>query len=136
MEVLEIVRLELLKFGIALLPFVFVGLLLAGALHWTEGGGGRIRGWQAINAVIFVGGIIVNVLKVAGLAKEGIDGRKGSKYSVADQVTDVAVIAGVYVVLAILELALGFWRALRRTSDRDSVESLSSPVLENGWMAK
>jgi len=137
MEVLEIVRLELLKnYGIALIPLVFIGLVLAFALHWTEGAGGRIRGWQAINGVLWVGGIVVNSIKVVGLVKEGIDGRKGTKYPIVDQVTDIAVMAGVYVILAILEMLLGFWRALRRASSRESVASITSPVLESTWTSK
>lgn len=137
MEVLEIVRIELLKsYGIALTPFVFVGLILAFALHWTEGVEGRIRGWQAINGIIWVGGVVVNVIKVVGLVKEGIHGRKGTKYPIVDQVTDIAVMAGVYVILAILEMVLGFWRALRRASSRGSVASVTSPVLESGWTSK
>ena len=128
MQTLEIVRLELIHFGIGLLPFAYVGLLFAAALHWTEGVKGRIRGWQAINAVVWVGGVVMSVIKVVGISKEGINGRKGSKYPISDQVIDVAVMTGVYAVLAILELVLGFWRASRRASAGRGKESLGSGV--------
>ena len=113
MQTLEIVRLSLIHFGIGLLPFTYVGTLLGIALHWSKGAGGRIASWLSISMVIWVGGMVMNVVKVVGLAKEGINGRKGSKYPVSDQVIDVAVIAGVYAVIAILEMGLGAWRARR-----------------------
>lgn len=70
-------------------------------------------------------------VKVVGLSKEGINGRKGSKYPISDQVIDVAVMAGVYAVIAILELVLGFWRALRRASvgRGETPQSGMSPVI-------
>jgi len=126
MQTLEIVRLELIHFGIALLPFSYVGLLIGAALHWSEGLKGRVRGWQGINAVLWVGGMAVSVVKVVGLSNEGINGRKGSKYPVSDQVIDVAVMAGVYVVIMALEAVLGFWRAARRAGGkRESLQSAS-----------
>jgi heme/copper-type cytochrome/quinol oxidase subunit 1 len=121
MQTLEVVRLELIHFGITLLPFVYVGLLIAGYLHWSEGISGRVRGWQGINAVVWIGGVVMSAVKVVGLSKEGITARKESKYPMSDQVIDVAVMAGVYAVIAILEMVLGFWRALRRVSSRESV---------------
>ncbi len=57
----------------------------------------------------------MSAVQVIGLGKEGINGRKGSKYPISDQVIDVAVMAGVYAATAILELVLGFWRVSRRT---------------------
>ena len=56
MLTLEIVRLELIHFGIGLLPFVYAGLIIAMFLYWSEGVKGRIRGWQAVNAVVWIGG--------------------------------------------------------------------------------
>ncbi len=53
--------------------------------------------------VVWLGGMAVSIVKVVGLDRE--DGlRKGSKYPMSDQVLDVAVIAGVYGVIAALEL--------------------------------
>jgi len=114
MEILEIVRLELLKYGIGLIPFTYAGLLLGALLHHTEGLKGKVRGWQLINYVIWLGGIAMSVVKVVGLTNEGINGRKGSKYPIADQVTDVSTIAGVYLAIALLEVVLGFWMTRRR----------------------
>ncbi|KAH7346239.1 hypothetical protein BKA65DRAFT_273322 [Rhexocercosporidium sp. MPI-PUGE-AT-0058] len=133
MMTLEIVRLELIHFGIGLLPFVYAGLVIALLLYWSEGVQGRIRGWQAVNAVVWIGGVVMSVIKVVGLSKEGIDSRKGSKYPLSDQVTDVAVMAGLYAVAAILEVVLGFWRALRRARKgrEESPHSGMSPVMEN-----
>jgi hypothetical protein len=93
MQVLEIVRLELLHFGIGLLPFTIVGLIMGALLHWSEGARGRIRGWQTINAVVWIGGVVMSAVQVVGLIKEGINGRKKSKYPISDQVIDVAVMA-------------------------------------------
>jgi hypothetical protein len=114
MTTLEIVRLELIHFGIALLPFAYVGLVGGFALHWTRGLGGRIRGWWGANLLVWVGLMVMSVVKTVGLVKEGINGRKGSKYPVSDQVIDVAVIAGVYAIVALLEAALGIWDKRRR----------------------
>lgn len=114
MQTLEIVRLELIHFGIALLPFVYVGLLLAAYLHYSEGIGGRVRGWQAVNAVVWVGSVVMTAVKVVGLSNQGVDARAGSKYPMSDQIIDVAVMAGVYGALALLEVGLGFWKAAWR----------------------
>lgn len=119
MQTLEIVRLSLIHFGIGLLPFSYVGLILAATLHWSRGVRGRIWAWQAVNAVIWIGGMVMAVVKVAGLAKEGIP-RDGSKYPMSDQILDVAVIAGVYAVIAVLEAILGVWRARKRI-DQESI---------------
>lgn len=105
MHTLEIVRLALLPTGIGLLPFAYVGLLLGAALHFTGGFGGNITAWLAINEVIWLGGMTMSIVKVIGLHNEGIE-RKGSKYPMSDQILDVAVIAGVYAVIAILEAGL------------------------------
>jgi hypothetical protein len=129
MQVLEIVRLELLHFGIGLLPFTIVGLIMGALLHWSEGVRGRIRGWQTINAVVWIGGVVMSAVQVVGLIKEGINGRKKSKYPISDQVIDVAVMAGVYAVVGILELVLGLWRASRRSRSAREKSGMS-PVME------
>ena len=113
MQTLEIVRLSLIHFGIGLLPFAYVGLIIGGALHWSNGVQGRIQTWQGINAVIWLGGTAMSVVKVVGLVKEGINGRKGSKYPISDQTIDVAVVTGVYAVIGMLEVILGLWRMNR-----------------------
>jgi hypothetical protein len=113
MQVLEIVRLELLSYGFGLLPFVVVGLLLGGALHFTRGFGSQLRFWEGINGIVWVGGITMCIVKVISLIEEGINTRQGSKYPTSDQVTDVAVMAGLYIIIAILEVGLGVWRRHR-----------------------
>ena len=55
----------------------------------------------------------MSVVKVVGLVKEGINGRKGSKYPISDQTIDVAVVTGVYAVIGMLEVILGLWRMNR-----------------------
>jgi hypothetical protein len=129
MQVLEIVRLELLHFGIGLLPFTIVGLIMGALLHWSEGARGRIRGWQTINSVVWIGGVVMSAVQVVGLIKEGINGRKKSRYPISDQVIDVAVMAGVYAVVGILELVLGLWRASRRSRSAREKSGMS-PVME------
>jgi uncharacterized membrane protein len=137
METLEIVRLELLHFGIGLQPFAYVGLIMGGLLHWSKGLMGRVRGWQAINAVLWVGGCVMTIVQTVGLVKEGIHGRKGSKYPVEDQVTDVAVMAGVYAVVAILEVVLSLWRVKRaQKGEGESVASESPNAQGEAWGMK
>jgi hypothetical protein len=94
-QTLEIVRLELIHFSISLFPFVYVGLIIGGLLHRSEGLRGRIRGWQTVNGILWIGGVAMCTVKVIGLSKGGINGRKGSKYPISDQVIDIAVMAGV-----------------------------------------
>lgn len=108
MQTLEIVRLSLIHYGIGLLPFTYVALILGAALHWTKGFRGRVTFWKGINMLLWVGLMIMSIVKVVGLDYGGIGGRKGSKYLVSDQVIDVGVIAGVYAVIAVLEVIL--WR--------------------------
>ncbi|KAG0645975.1 hypothetical protein D0Z07_7918 [Hyphodiscus hymeniophilus] len=137
MQTLEIVRLSLIHFGIALLPFTYVGLILGGFVHWSKGLRGRVRAWQAVNGLVWVGGVIMSVVKVVGLVKMGINGRKGSKYPVSDQVIDVAVMAGVYAVIGMLEVVLGVWRARRATLDEaESVRSGSPAQQTQIWAGK
>ncbi|KGQ10140.1 hypothetical protein BBAD15_g4513 [Beauveria bassiana D1-5] len=116
MHTLEIVRLALIHFGIGLLPFAYVGLLLGAALHSSRGAAGQVPAWLLVNMVVWLGGMVMSVVKAIGLDREGIL-RKGSKYPMSDQVLDVAVIAGVYGVIAALELVTGLWRRHNRYND-------------------
>ncbi len=108
MCVLEIVRLSLAHLGIGLLPFTFVTLITAGAVHFTKGLGGRIFGWRHLNSAVWIALAVTNGVKVAEETKEGTGARKGSKYPESDEITDVSVMIGVYAVLAILEEYLGW----------------------------
>ncbi|MCJ1454931.1 hypothetical protein MMC28_005284 [Mycoblastus sanguinarius] len=106
MCVLEITRLSLAHLGIGLLPFTFVTLLTAAALRFTRGIKGRIGGWRWANLAVWIALAVANGVKVAEEVKEGTGQRKGSKYPVADEVTDVSVMIGVYAALGILEASL------------------------------
>lgn len=106
MCILEIVRLSLAHLGIGLLPFPFVTLITAAAVHFTNGLRGRIFGWRYLNLAVWIALAVTNGVKIAEETKEGSGARKGSKYPVADEMTDVSVMIGVYAVLAILEASL------------------------------
>ena len=106
MCILEIVRLSLAHLGVGLLPFTFVTLVTAAAVHFTNGLGGRIFSWRYLNLAVWIALAVTNGVKIAEERKEGSRARKGSKYPVADEMTDVAVMIGVYAVLAILEASL------------------------------
>lgn len=131
MEVLEIVRLSLIKFGIGLLPFVIIGLLVGGVFHYTHGLGDRIWMWQAINISVWAGGMVFSIIKTVGLVYEGVEERKGTKYPMEDQITDTGVMAGVYAVLVVLESVLWWWQEKRRSREEESLGS-GTPVLEGG----
>ncbi|MCJ1475529.1 hypothetical protein MMC13_004192 [Lambiella insularis] len=111
MCILEMVRLGLASLGIGLLPFTPVAIIVAGTLHLgsTLSRGRRIlggkRGWTRwINLALWTALIAVSGVKLAEEVKEGVNSRKGSKYPMADEVTDMGVMVGVYVALAILEM--------------------------------
>ena len=106
MCVLEITRLSLAHLEIGLLPFTFVSLILAFALHLTRGFRGRVPGWKWANLAVFIALAITNGVKIAEEVKEGTQQRKGSKYPESDEIIDVAVMVGVYAALAILETVL------------------------------
>lgn len=106
MCILEIVRLSLAQLGIGLLPFTFVTLIIAAALRWTGGLGGRMYGWRWANLGVWIALAVANSVKVAQEAKEGTGARKDGRYPVVDQITDVGVMIGVYAALGLLEIAL------------------------------
>ena len=111
MCILEITRLSLAHLGIGLLPFTFVALIVAAILRLTFGLRGRIGGWRWANLGLWILLAAANSVKLAEEAKEsdGLGGsqRKGSKYMVVDELTDVGVMVGVYVAISILEVTLG-----------------------------
>ena len=107
MCILEIVRLSLARLGIGLLPFTFVTLITAAVVRFTKGLGGRTAGLRYVNVAAWIALAVTNGVKVAEETKEGLGARKGSKYPVADEVTDVSVMIGVYAVLVLLEISLG-----------------------------
>ena len=106
MCILEIVRLSITHLGVGLLPFTIVALITAAAVRFTKGLGGRIYGWRYLNIALWIALAVTNGVKVAGETKEGTGARKGSKYPVSDEITDVSVMIGVYAVLTLLEVSL------------------------------
>lgn len=106
MCILEIVRLSLAHLGTGLLGFIFISLITAGTLRSTQGINGVAFGWRWLNLALWISLAITNGVKISEEVKEGINGRKGSKYLISDQVTDVSVMIGVYVALGILEICL------------------------------
>lgn len=117
MQTLEIVRLELIDFGIGLLPFSYVALLTGLLLHLTDGLRQRIHRpfWKGANTFVWIGLMAANIVKMVGLVqmeKSNIY-RTDTKYTMSDQVIDVAVMAGLYLVITLLEALLGVWRRER-----------------------
>ena len=104
---LEIARLSLAALGIGLLPFTFVTLILAGVMRATSGLKGRVVGWRWANVGVWVALAVCDGVKIAEETKEGVGARKGTKYPEGDEVTDVAVMIGVYVALGVLEVVVG-----------------------------
>jgi hypothetical protein len=104
MTVLEVVRLELAKLGIGLLPFCWAAFLIAGLLYFSHGLSGRFPTYWIANSVLWLLLMAMNGVKIAEELKEGINTRKGTKYPMSDEVIDVAVQMGVYLVLLIAEL--------------------------------
>lgn len=101
--------------GVGLLPFTFVALITAAAMRFTKGLKGRVYAWRYLNLALWVALAVTNGVKIAEETKEGTAARKGSKYPVADEITDVAVMIGVYAVLASLEITLSVLDAKRMT---------------------
>ncbi|KAL8952923.1 MAG: hypothetical protein Q9222_001182 [Ikaeria aurantiellina] len=106
MCILELVRLSLAHLGVGFLPFTSVVLITAGAVRCTKGLGGRTIAWKYLNLGLWVALAVTNGVKIAEETKEGTGARKGSKYAVSDQITDVSVMIGVYAILGALELSL------------------------------
>jgi hypothetical protein len=107
---LEIARLVDAQLGIGLLPFAYVGILLAAGLHLvmsrqkTYG----LRLVKGFNAVYWLLLAVVFAIKVATEVKEGLHSRDNElpqdHYKVVDEVTDVAVMIFLAAVLVLLEL--------------------------------
>ena len=107
MTILEMVRLGLAHLGIDLLPFQSVAIVVAGVLHLMRRFSKlNIIGWTWANVGLWLALIVVNIVRLVGQAKEGINDRKGTKYPVADEVTDIGVMIGVFVALVVLEIVL------------------------------
>lgn len=103
---LEMARLARTHLGIGLLPFTLVSLLLAALFRATDGLGKRVTGWRWANMGLWIALAITNSVKVAQEAKEGSGARKGSNYPESDEITDVAVMIALYIVLALEEVLI------------------------------
>jgi hypothetical protein len=106
MTVLEITRLELADMGIGLLPAEWAGFIIAGGLRFSQGIRGRFPRYWIANVVFWILLIATNAVRMVEMVKEGVYTRKKTAYPMSDQIIDVGVYMGVYVVLAVLEL----WR--------------------------
>ena len=103
---LEIVRLSLARLGIGLLPFTLASLIVAGVVRATAGLQGKVSMWRWLNFGLWIMLAATNSVKIVQEVKEGVHAREGSKYPVVDQLTDVAVMVGVYTVLAAMEILI------------------------------
>ncbi|KXH69555.1 hypothetical protein CSAL01_10435 [Colletotrichum salicis] len=121
---LEIARLIVAQLGIGLLPFTYVGILAALALHVAAAstttasrlGGLRVYSGDArwrwtvkgVNILYWVMLMCVMAIKVASQAEEqnvlGIRTGQQAQYPISDSITDNATMVGVELVLSILEL--------------------------------
>lgn len=117
LAILEMARLSTIKFGVALLPIVVIGIFFAGVLHLSDGFNGLVPGYKHVLVFFWVANMIMAIVKTAGLAKEGAHGRSQSMYPVEDQLTDTGVMAGLYLLLAGLEVAL--WHMDRQRESRE-----------------
>jgi len=103
MTVLEVTRLELAHLGIGLLPFEWAGFIFAGILRFSHGLRGRFPRYWIAGTVFWLLLVITNAVRIAEFVKAGVDTGKGSKYPTSDQIMDVSVYTGVYIVLMFLE---------------------------------
>ena len=106
MTILEITRLELAHLGIGLLPFEWAAFLIAAFLRFTYGLRRRFSRYWVAGVVLWGLLIATNAVRMAEMVKEGAGTRKRTKYPMSDQIIDVGVYMGVYLVLAFAEV----WR--------------------------
>ena len=63
------------------------------------------RGWvRWVNVGLWTAFVVVEAVRIVEEVKEGVGSRVGTKYPMADEVTDVGVMVGVYVALGALEV--------------------------------
>jgi len=111
MESVEVARLAQINFGLGLIPFVYVGCVIAAAGQATKGLGHRLRGWQVANAVFWAASLAVSVAKVAALnalPRDEAYRREEGPYGVSHQVTDLTILIAFYALLFVYEIALLF----------------------------
>jgi hypothetical protein len=106
MMAIEVARLELANLGIGLLPFVWLAFLTAAFLRFSHALNGKFPTYWIAGVVLWTLLLATNAIKVVEMVKEGLSTRKGTKYPMSDEVTDVGVLLGVYLVLIGAEI----WR--------------------------
>jgi hypothetical protein len=106
MTVLEAARLILADLGVGLLPFVWPAFIVAGALRFSRGMRGRFATYWIAGVVLWLLLVVTNAVRMAEMVKEGAGTRKGTKYPMSDEIIDVGVYMGVYLVLMFAEI----WR--------------------------
>lgn len=112
MQSLVLARLVAANLGIGLLPFTYVGLLVALGVHiWvqrTPGGGSLV----AANTLWWVVLAAVLIVTVVGVSKEGLrsttNAHSEEEYPYTDRITDDATMVGVSFVVAMLEVGSYF----------------------------
>jgi hypothetical protein len=118
-------RLSTINFGVALLPIVVVGIFWAGVLHHSDGFNGLVPCHKYVLVFFWIANMIMAIVKTAGLAKEGAHGRSEAMYPIEDQLTDTGVMAGLYLLLAGLEVALGHMNKQKLSREQQLVREAS-----------
>jgi hypothetical protein len=127
MESVEVGRLEQINYGIGLLPFVYVGCLLAAAQHLTRHAWGRLLGWQVASVIFWAMSIAVAVAKIVALNKlpDTEEYRRDSgPYSVFHQLNDINILMAFYIILLITEITLLLWKPWGATTRTHVVEEV------------
>ena len=109
MESVEVARFATTNLGVGLVPFVYAGCVVAGALQATGGLRGVLRGWQVAAFLFWVLSLCITTVKAAALAKFNKDGpewRNDTAYSVDHQITDLVILVIFYAIAGILEVVL------------------------------
>lgn len=110
MQSLVLARMSAAHLGIGLLPFTYIGLVVAPVLHFLTGHGFSKHGLLlvAANAAWWFLLAVVTIVSVAAVAKEGKGSRSMAyaelKYPYSDEITDEATMVAVEIILGILEL--------------------------------
>lgn len=119
METIEVARLVRADLGVGLVPFVYVGCLIAISLQATDALWGRLRGWQVSGTLFWLLSFCITTVKAVAVGRFGTKGplaRKGSKYPVEDQLTDLIVLVIFYAILVAMQIILVYVKPARRVS--------------------
>jgi hypothetical protein len=117
MESVELARLIQIDIGFGLIPFVYLGCLVAAILQVTSGFGGRLGSWQAASLLLWLASTVITALKVVAVSKFGTTGplaREDTAYSTSHQINDLAILAAFYALLVLFETMLMFAKRGRK----------------------